>query len=267
MVSITSDVSEIAELPPEVESAIGASQIFLAGALQFADTRFSFLVTERAGNPILLCFRPSAKSSSIHPIAIHFSLIPAMEARNDLLFLGGETETQPFYAYERAEEQVSSPLSPATQALILQALNNSYSPQLDEALRRLPGQSDWQAAVDFLLEALRNDPNGINNNRLIVLQAIVAKISMSCVSTSPPCSRSWPASAGRTSSKTVDLLEALAPRPELFDGVKGPLVRAFIPLVTSQRGLVVNPALNLLHKLTGEADFTRPPSMVALVHG
>jgi hypothetical protein len=258
-VSLTSDPSVLGTLPPEVTSAIGASQVFQAGTLQFANSTFSFLVTERAGNLSLLCFHPRTQSSSSRPITILFTIVPAKESRNDLLFLGGETDAQPFYAYERAERASIPTLSSETRDLLQKALAYSYPAQLDESLRKLPERPDWQDVTDTLVDALRSDPNSVHNNRLIVLRAIVTRHLAEVRIELAPLLKVLASPRWTNQQKTVDLLEALAQRPALFSGMERPLVRALIPLTTSQRGPVVNPTLDLLHQLTGKKDLQRDP--------
>lgn len=253
LVSIIPDPSVLNSLPPRIEEMLKSSPVYLAGTLTFAKTRFTFLLTEQGGAQRLVCFQHESADSGA--LSILFDVIPAKEPQNDLLFLGGERDGQPFFAYERDASSKVSPLSKETRGLLLDALSDSYS----SSLEKLSERPDWQSVVDLLLEEIRGDPKGQHNNRCIVLRALVARhLAEARLDIQPLlvvlASRSW-----TNQQKASDVLAEAVHRPDLFKGREEETIRAMIPLTASQRGPVVEPALQVLQTLTGEKALQREP--------
>jgi hypothetical protein len=253
LVAITSDPSVLDSLPPQIEVILKPSPVYMAGTLTFAKARFVFLLTEQEGSQRLLCFQSGTSGSGA--LSIFFDVIPAKEPQNDLLFLGGDKDGQPFFAYERVSLPKTSGLSEATRTLLLDALANTYSPSL-EKLTECP---DWQGAVDLLIEEVRSDPNGPHNNHCIVLQHMVTRHLAEIRLDVEPLlavlqSRSW-----TNQQKTADVLAEAVRRPDLFKGNEKKTIRSLIPLTGSQRGPVVKPALQVLHALAGMNTPQRDP--------
>ncbi len=256
-VSIQEDFAVLTSISPKGEEALAGSPVFLAGSLQFEGRRFSFLLTEKNGTPALICFPQGQKVA--RPAIVLLALVPARDTANDLLFLGGETDTDPFFAYERAEKQAGPRLSAETERLLDIALNGSISRELTEALEELPKRPDWQNAVDTLIEAIRRDPNALHNNRLIVLLAIVSAHLHEARVDLDPLIAALGTERWTNQQKTADLLAKMAEDKALFKSKEQPVIRALIPLTASQRGLVTEPALLTLHRLTGNSSLQREP--------
>lgn len=256
-VSIQDDPSALGTISPTVERALAGSPIFLAGSLQFEAGRFSFLLAEKDGTPVLICF-PQGQEGA-RPIIVLIALVPAKDKVNDLLFLGGETETQPFFAYERAEKLAGPHLTAETERLLDIALDGSISKQFSQALEELPKRPDWQKVVDTLIEAIRRDPNALHNNRLIVLLAIVSAHLHEARVDLDPLIAALGTERWTNQQKTADLLAKMAENKALFKSKEQPVIRALIPLTASQRGLVTEPALLTLHRLTGNSSLQRDP--------
>jgi hypothetical protein len=256
-VSIQEDPSTLGNIPPAVENAVAGSPIFLAGSLQFEASRFSFLLAEKDGTPVLICF-PQGQEG-VRPIIVLLALVPAKDKVNDLLFLGGETETQPFFAYERAEKQAGPHLTAETGRLLDIALGGSISKELSQALEELPKRPDWQSVVNTLLEDIRRDPAALHNNRLITLRAIVSAHLQEVRVDLDPLIAALGTERWTNQQKTADLLAKMAEHKALFKNKEQPVIRALIPLTSSQRGLVTEPALLALHRLAGSSSLQREP--------
>lgn len=252
--TITADSSILASAPAAAKAAAGSDPIALTGTLTSGNTQFLFLLAGSSGTGRLVCYkRPRAEGADIKALSIHFALIPARERGKDLLFLGGESLREPFFAYEREKSEASKSLSQETERLLQEAFNEPFSP----ALLRLPGQPDWQAVIDSILDEFRLQPEGDHNNRLIVLSAVLAEHRSEARLDLAPllavvASRTW-----TNQQKGAYVLAAL--RRDLFSGKEEQVCRALIPLTTSQRGSVVSPALQVLHLLSGNTRLQRDP--------
>jgi hypothetical protein len=253
LISIAADPRVLEALPPEIEALLKSSPVYLAGTLTFGKTGFAFLLIDQEGSQRLLCFHPESAGAGI--FSIFFDVIPANEPLNDLLFLGGEKDGPPIFAYDRVALPKTPRLEEETRTLLLDSLSNTFSP----SLKKLAERSDWQAAIDLLVEEMRSDPKGLHNNRCIVLDTIVvhhlaqARLDITpllAVEAGPP----W-----NNQQKAAIVLANAVRRPDLFKGEEKATIRAMIALTASQRGPVVEPALRVLHALTGEKALQRDP--------
>ncbi len=256
-VSIQEDPSVLTALSPKIEEALAGNPVFIAGTLRFEASRFGFLLTEKAGSPVLICFRQGQQRANARPTLVLLALVPAKDSANDLLFLGGETDVEPFFAYERAERQAN--LSPETERLLNTALSKTYSKELTEALTELPKRSDWQGVVDTLLAAVRRKPTALHNNSLIVLQEIVGAHLQEARVDLDPLIATLGSEEWTNQQKAALLLAKMTEQVSLFKGKEQPVIRALIPLTASQRGPVVEPALLALHRLTDQSNLQRDP--------
>lgn len=251
--TIAADPSILASAPAAAKAAAGTDSIALTGTLISGDTRFLFLLAGNRGTK-LVCYRqPRTEGAEVKLLSIHVALIPARERGKDLLFLGGESLGEPFFAYEREKSEASKSLSQETQQLLQEALRDPFSP----ARLRLPAQPDWQAVVDSILDEFRLQPEGAHNNRLLILSAVLAEHRSEARLDLDPllavvASRTW-----TNQQKGAYVLAAL--RRDLFTGKEEQVCRVLIPLTTSQRGSVVAPALQVLHVLSGSTRLQRDP--------
>lgn len=251
-ISISSDSSVLVSLPPPVKALLKTTPAYLAGTLTFSSARFSYVLTVQEGSLRLLCFQPGLPSVVT---SILFDVIPATEPQNDLLFLGGEKDGQPYFAYERVALPKTTELSDETRSLLLDALSHTYS----EALSKLPERPDWQGVVDLLTEEMREDPNGQHNNRCLVLSSILARHLREARLDVEPLLAVLKSHSWTNQQKVADILAEAVRRPELFNGREKEAIRAVIPLTASQRGPVVEPALRVLHAVTGAGALERDP--------
>lgn len=249
-VTISATPSVTGELPGPVMAALQERPVDLAGTLTFGRQKFLFLLTEKNGSQRLLCY--SASGSVL--LWLHFAVVPASQSANDLLFLGGETATSPFFAYERA---YSSTLSADTKVLLQQATD--LGGKTDEALSELAESMEWQGIIEVLVEEIRRDPQGQHNNRLIALGRVLGRHLKDVRLDLDPLIPLLASQTWTNQQKTAEVLAIASGRPDLLAGREKALVRALIPLTTSQRGPVVQPALTALRALTGQTQLARNP--------
>lgn len=79
------------------------SVVSMTGYLKFTGVEYPFLLTYLNGNPYVFYFRE--KNGDPYGDSESFNLIvaPAKDLKNDLLFIGGDFNNQPFTAYTRAK--------------------------------------------------------------------------------------------------------------------------------------------------------------------
>ena len=68
------------------------------------DKNYPFILTEFFGNPYLIYFRSKGNDPMGDTESFNLILAPAADPRNDLLFIGGDFNNQPFRAFMRVEE-------------------------------------------------------------------------------------------------------------------------------------------------------------------
>jgi hypothetical protein len=78
-----------------------ALQVYLAGTVTFGGRDHPFLLITIKGNTQMLYFRPRGGDPYGDGESFILSLAPAKEPMNDLLFIGGDFNNQPFSAYQR----------------------------------------------------------------------------------------------------------------------------------------------------------------------
>lgn len=148
-------------------------------------------------------------------------------------------------------------LLPATRALLDRALGQPGPAQLD-AMKALGDQPDWQAVVDLTMTAIAATPGESHNDHALIVEHIARqRIDEIRIDIAPLLrlleTRSW-----TNQQKAAQALAVLADRRDLFEGREGEAAGALVPLTTSQRGRVVDAALEGLERLTGRT-FGRDP--------
>jgi hypothetical protein len=78
-------------------------QIFMSGIMTLGGKEHPFLLVAMAGNPCVLYFREKNGDRFGDGESFLFALTPAKEPANDLLFVGGDFNNQPFSAFRRVE--------------------------------------------------------------------------------------------------------------------------------------------------------------------
>ena len=98
---IKSDSRVVDTIPEKYETFLTDKTIYMAGTMKWDETVYPFILIEVKGNPHVVYFRKRADNPPGDSES--FNVVPAVarEKPNDLLFVGGDFNNQPFTAYER----------------------------------------------------------------------------------------------------------------------------------------------------------------------
>ncbi len=99
----TEDDSVAAKIPEKYKEFFKDKQIYLAGTVKINTETHPFLLIENKGNPHLVYFRELDGDPMGDAESFNLSLIPARDKTQDLLFIGGDFNNQPFMAYDREQ--------------------------------------------------------------------------------------------------------------------------------------------------------------------
>lgn len=105
-VSFKSDPTMLSKVPEAHAAAISAKtgKVYLAGYITFNDKELPFLLTTLHGNPHIVLWMEQGGDRFGNIESMNIMLAVAEEKQNDLMFLGGDFNNQPFNAYERVKE-------------------------------------------------------------------------------------------------------------------------------------------------------------------
>jgi hypothetical protein len=102
-VEFASDDSVAATVPQAYEKFLKDKTIYMSGTMTLRARKYPFLLISRSGNPHVVYFRERDGVAMGDAESFNVMLAPAKDRRNDLLFLGGDFNNQPFSAFERAD--------------------------------------------------------------------------------------------------------------------------------------------------------------------
>jgi len=103
-ISFAADESVAAKVPAKYEEFFADKAIYLAGIMTWAGKTHPFLLIEHKGNPCVVYFVEKDDDPMGDGESFYVMLAKAKERENDLLFIGGDFNNQPFAAYERVKE-------------------------------------------------------------------------------------------------------------------------------------------------------------------
>ena len=161
-----------------------------------------------------------------------------------------------------AFQSTAAQLTPETGVLLERALSTDPGTGINtvyEAMGQIPDRPDWQAALDVLLDQLRNNPSGDNNNRCLIIESILGRHSDEASMDLRPLIPLLKTQDPFNQQKAAQVVETVISRHDLVKPIEQDLIRALIPLTTSQRERVVRPALLALESLTGQQSIGRDP--------
>ncbi|MDX1565794.1 MAG: hypothetical protein R3236_10325 [Phycisphaeraceae bacterium] len=78
-------------------------RVYLSGTMVQGDKVYPFLLIEHNGNPHLLYFREKNGDPMGDGESFNLSIARAADKKDDILFIGGDFNNQPFTAYKRVE--------------------------------------------------------------------------------------------------------------------------------------------------------------------
>lgn len=106
VLSFQSQADVTAQLPDNLVEALAEMPIYMAGTMQVEETRVAgseglFLLTERDGNPHVVFLHQQNGALTGNVESANVMLVPASDASDDILFLGGDLSDQPFLPLKR----------------------------------------------------------------------------------------------------------------------------------------------------------------------
>jgi len=101
-IEFRSNSSIVAKVPQKYEEFLQDRTIYMAGIFTMRGNEYPFLLIQHKGNPHIVYFRNKNGDSFGDAESFNVMLAPAKETANDLLFIGGDFNNQPFTAYERS---------------------------------------------------------------------------------------------------------------------------------------------------------------------
>jgi len=88
-------------IPEKYEKFLAGKAIYMAGTVKWNETVHPFILIELKGNPHVVYFRERDGDPLGDAESFNVMLAVAKDKPNDLLFVGGDFNNQPFAAYER----------------------------------------------------------------------------------------------------------------------------------------------------------------------
>jgi hypothetical protein len=100
------DPSLAEQLPEKYVKALAErnARIYMAGTMLFRGKELPFYLINVSGNPHVLFFLEQDGDRFGNGESFNVALAPAEERRNDLLFVGGDFNNEPFKAFERVRD-------------------------------------------------------------------------------------------------------------------------------------------------------------------
>ena len=90
-------------LRPAYEKFLAKKTVFVSGTMTKGGKDYPFILSEYKGNPHVFYFREKDGDPMGDGESFNVMLAVARDTKNDLLFIGGDFNNQPFAAYERVE--------------------------------------------------------------------------------------------------------------------------------------------------------------------
>jgi hypothetical protein len=101
-IQFISDNSIVTRIPQKYEPFLKDCTIYMAGIFTMRGEEHPFILIQHKGNPHIVYFRTQDGDPFGDAESFNVMLAPARETQNDLLFIGGDFNNQPFTAYDRS---------------------------------------------------------------------------------------------------------------------------------------------------------------------
>lgn len=101
------DPTVAATVPEKYSEFFKDKQVYMAGTFKSSrggGQEQPFILVSHKGNPHLVYFRPKGEDPMGDAESFNLVIVPAKDRANDLLFVGGDFNNQPFAAYDRVRE-------------------------------------------------------------------------------------------------------------------------------------------------------------------
>jgi hypothetical protein len=102
-IAFKTDSSRIQEIPSKFDRFLRGKQIYVCGTMTQDKVDTLFILIEHKGNPHLVYFREQDGDPFGDSESFNVMLARAKDQANDLLFVGGDFNNQPFVAFRRAK--------------------------------------------------------------------------------------------------------------------------------------------------------------------
>lgn len=101
------DPTVAAKIPEKYNDFLKDKSLYMAGTFKSRHSdgqQRPFILVSHKGNPHLVYFRPRGDDPMGDAESFNLVIVPAKDKANDLLFIGGDFNNQPFAAYDRVRE-------------------------------------------------------------------------------------------------------------------------------------------------------------------
>ena len=108
VISVKSDPAVAAKIPAKYEKFLANKRVYMAGMVSLGgkkDREHPFILIEHRGNPHVVFFRERDGDPLGDTESFNVMLAVAKEKENDLLFIGGDFNNQPFSGCARAPDE------------------------------------------------------------------------------------------------------------------------------------------------------------------
>jgi len=102
-IGFTVEQKVVEKIPAKYEDFLGEKTIYLAGTMTRKDESVPFVLIEHNGNPHIVWFRERDGDPLGDAESFNVMLVVAKDEANDLLFIGGDFNNQPFTAFRRVQ--------------------------------------------------------------------------------------------------------------------------------------------------------------------
>lgn len=92
-------------IPAKYQSLLKNKRIYSAGTMLRGTQGHPFVLIENNGNPHLVYFRDRGTETWGDAESFNLFVVSAAERSNDILFVGGDFNNEPFFAYRRKYEE------------------------------------------------------------------------------------------------------------------------------------------------------------------
>lgn len=106
IITVKSDPSVVAKLPDKMQKHFANRRVYMAGIISIkGDMKKShpFILVEFRGNPHVVWFRDRNGEAFGDAESFNVMMAAAQQRENDLLFIGGDFNNQPFSAFSRVK--------------------------------------------------------------------------------------------------------------------------------------------------------------------
>lgn len=108
LISFVADEAIATQVPAKYEHFLSDKIIYLAGTMIWRGARHPFILIEHKGNPCVVYFRERDGDPMGDAESFYLMLAQAKEKKQDILFIGGDFNNQPFAAHDRVQDQTGA---------------------------------------------------------------------------------------------------------------------------------------------------------------